>query len=72
MRFEWKKLYKAVDSNRKPGQSWRDLAKAGGFAPSVFTRISQGKAVSVVNLLKILHISGLGFLSLMSFVKSNK
>ena len=56
MKFNWKKLYSQIDKDRKllTGTSWRTLAKTLGVTPSVFTRISQGKPVSVENLSKLL------------------
>lgn len=70
MKFLWKKLYNHIDSFRC--QSWREVARAGGFSPSLFTRLSQGKAISVVNLLKILRSAGIDYRDLSLFVKSNK
>jgi len=52
--MNWKEFYKALNDARE-GQSWRSLAKAVGVTPSVFTRMSQGKPISVENLIKILR-----------------
>jgi hypothetical protein len=57
MKFNWKKLYSVIDRRRRVymgGISWRTLAKLLGVTPSVFTRISQEKPVSVENLAKLL------------------
>jgi len=56
MKFNWKKLYSDIDKLRKSNErgSWRNLAGMLGVTPSVFTRISQGKPVSVENLAKLL------------------
>ena len=61
MRFNWKRLYEALDNHRKESGlgSWRSLATRSGVTPSLFTRISQGKPTSVANLLKLLAIQGL-------------
>ncbi len=52
MTFRWKSLYSAIDAGRII--SWRKLAKEHGVTPSIFTRISQGKPISVENLIKVL------------------
>jgi len=58
VKFNWKKLYQALDDLRKGsgGESWRSLATRSEVTPSLFTRISQGKPTSVGNLLKLLEI----------------
>lgn len=54
MKFLWKKLYQDLEAELKvSGGSWRKLARAAGVTPSVFTRISKGHPLSVMNLLKI-------------------
>lgn len=53
MKFLWKQLYKTLDQSRPEGKSWREIAREGKFSPSLFTRLSQDKAISVVNLFKI-------------------
>lgn len=50
--FLWKKLYSTIDSHRV-GLSNRELAKQGGFSPSLLTRLAQGKAISVNNLFRV-------------------
>lgn len=50
--FLWKKLYSAINSDRD-GKSNRELAKEGGFSPSLLTRLAQGKAISVNNLFRV-------------------
>lgn len=71
MRFNWKKLYQALDALRvdSGGGSWRHLATQSGVTPSLFTRISQGKPTSVGNLLKLLEI---GRYQLSQFVEVKK
>lgn len=58
MKFQWKKLYAAIDSLRTQsgGESWRSLAVRQNVTPSLFTRISQDKPTSVRNLLLLLDI----------------
>ena len=58
MTINWKKLYRAVAARRKEmGVSWRGLADNSGLTASAFTRISQGKPLSAVNMLKVLQIA---------------
>lgn len=57
MRLNWKKLYSSLDEARG-GDSWRTLASKVGVTPSLFTRISQEKPISVANLLKVMEILG--------------
>ncbi len=59
MKFNWKLLHSSLDSYRKGlGISWRKLGRSHGIPPSNFTRISQGRPVTVQNLLPMLHILG--------------
>ncbi len=59
MQFLWKKLYKELSNNRVPNdRSWREIAREGHFSSSLFTRISQGKAISVINLIRVLSACG--------------
>ncbi len=67
MRFNWKKLYSDIDKAKS--ESWRSLAKQVGVTPSVFTRISQGKPVSVANLAKLLDYSDHFAFSLKPYVR---
>lgn len=72
MTFQWKKLYSDLDKNRKTHGygSWRSLAKTVGVTPSVFTRISQDKPVSVENLAKLLgHVDSFAY-SLKCYLKT--
>ena len=52
MTFLWKSLHTSLDQSRST--SWRNLAKRLGVTPSIFTRISQGRPISVENLIKVL------------------
>lgn len=68
MKFLWNKLYEDLDKFRqRDGKSWRKVAKDVGVTPSVFTRISQGNAVSVENLIRALD--SMGVTSLNRWVK---
>ena len=70
MTILWKKLYKAVDSYRKTKDlSWRSLATEYGLTASVFTRISQGKPLSAVNLMKVFWLLPAKDLEIRNFVK---
>lgn len=71
MKFLWKKLYDRLEKSRST-RSWREIAREGGFSPSLFTRLSQGKAISVVNLLKVMQSGGFMPRDIQLFVKSNK
>jgi hypothetical protein len=51
--MNWKQLYKDLNDSRE-GMSWRKLALEVGVTPSVFTRLSQGKAISMDNIAKLL------------------
>lgn len=69
MRFQWKKLYLVLSKYRvERGVSWRALGAEYEILPSVFTRISQDKAVGTSNLINLLKMArayddGLSFLS---------
>ena len=57
MTINWKKLYKIVAKAKDTLQdSWRTLATDNELTASVFTRLSQGKPLSAVNLAKVLKI----------------
>jgi len=71
MKFLWNKLYHSLDQARN-GRSWREIAREGGFSSSLFTRLSQGKPISVENLLKIVFTMSPSFMKqswVDSFVK---
>ncbi len=72
MKFLWVSLYKALEKQKPNNISWRHIARKGNFSPSIITRISQGKPISVVNLLKVLQATDFGFVSISPFIKEGK
>lgn len=57
MTIKWLKLYKTAAKARDTLQvSWRTLASDNGLTASAFTRISQEKPLSAVNLMKVMRI----------------
>ena len=54
MKVNWKRLYARMEDAWKD-VSWRKAAKELDVTPSVFTRLSKGKSISVKNLLKLLR-----------------
>lgn len=69
MKFHWKKLYTYLSRYKNSDVSWREIARVGKFSPSLITRISQGKAISVVNLFKVLCACDAMLIDLRQFVK---
>jgi hypothetical protein len=64
MKANFKKLYRALDKQRKlQGRSWRQFGAAVGVAPCTFTRLKQGKRIGVDNLSKLLPQTDLVSLS---------
>lgn len=57
MTIKWKKLHKTSEKAKDTlGVSWRTLAAENGLTASAFTRMSQEKPLSAVNLGKVLGI----------------
>lgn len=57
MTIKWKKLYKVASKAKDTLQvSWRTLAQDNELTASAFTRMSQEKPLSAVNLAKVLKI----------------
>lgn len=55
MKADFRKLYRALDKQRKlQGLSWRQYGVAVEVAPCTFTRLKQGKRIGVENLSKLL------------------
>jgi DNA-binding Xre family transcriptional regulator len=71
MKFNWRALYiHLIQTCIAQGRlSRRSLAKEGGFTASIFTRLKSGKAVSVVNLLKVLKVLNIPVSDLEHFAK---
>jgi DNA-binding Xre family transcriptional regulator len=72
MKFNWKALYAhLIQTCIAQGitVSRRSLAKEGGFTASIFTRLKSGKAISVVNLLKVLKVLNIPVSDLARFAK---
>jgi len=67
MKFLWKELYKEINTNREG--SFRQISRRHKLNVSIFTRIKQGKTISVINLIKIMKACGIAISSLERFVK---
>lgn len=53
--FDWEGLYKAAAAvKERMDYSWRTAAIVASVTPSIFTRISAGKPITVNNLGKVL------------------
>lgn len=57
MIIKWKRLHAALDRRRKELDiSWRQLGRDHNLTASTFTRMSQGKSLSAMNLVKVVNI----------------
>lgn len=59
--FDSDSLYIALDRKRRADKlTWRDIARTTGVPASTFTRLGQGKHLSLANLVKVLGWLGAG------------
>jgi hypothetical protein len=62
MRYKWKLLHRELNKLRETNSlSWRKLAQELEVTPSLFTRISHDKPISVLNLAKVINGAKLRF-----------